>query len=53
MNLCNDDNSKVIEIEFDTGSLNKKDVWKICNECNLKPQFQKFRIAENKLGDSI
>lgn len=41
---CNDENSKVFQVEFDTGSLQKKDVWKLCENCNLKPEFQRHRI---------
>lgn len=50
-NECNDDNSKVIEREFDTGSLNKKDVWRICDDCIGKPMFTRYIISEKVIGD--
>ena len=46
---CKDSNPKIILVEFDTGSLNKKDIWKICNICNQKPEFLKFRIFEKEI----
>ena len=44
MKFCNDDNQKVFEIEFDTGSLQKEDVWHLCKNCSLKPEFKYHRI---------
>lgn len=52
INLCNDDNQKVIEIEFDTGSLKKQDIWKLCAKCKLIKKFQKFRIKTRNLGEN-
>lgn len=49
MNYCNDDNKKIIFVEFDTGSSKKIDRWKLCSNCNLKPKFQKHRISERRL----
>jgi hypothetical protein len=46
---CKDSNPKTILVEFDTGSLNKKDIWRICNSCNQKPEFLKFRIFEKEI----
>ena len=50
MSACNDENPKIIEIEFDTGSLQKKDVWHLCKYCNLKLEFTKHRINEKQIG---
>jgi len=47
--VCSDNNPKVIQIEFDTGTLQKKDLWKICKQCNLKPEFKEFRIRIQEL----
>lgn len=52
INLCSDDDEKVIEVEFDTGSLQKQDIWKLCAKCNLIKNFQKFRIRTRNLGES-
>ena len=53
MYVCNDTNPKIIEVEFDTGiTLQKKDLWRLCLNCNSKPEFQKFRINETPLGSS-
>ncbi len=49
--ICNDDNPKIIEIEFDTGSLQKNDVWHLCEFCSQKPEFQKFRLNMKNLKD--
>lgn len=43
---------KVIEVVFDTGSLQKEDVWKLCKDCCLKPEFRHFRIHEKRLEES-
>ncbi|WP_457759889.1 hypothetical protein [Candidatus Nitrosopumilus sp. bin_32a] len=48
---CKDNNPKIIQVEFDTGSLKKKDVWTICTICNQKPEFSKYRIKEKKIGE--
>ncbi len=37
-------NQKIIQIEFDMGSLKKIDILIICETCNLKSEFLKFRI---------
>jgi len=47
--VCKDDNQKIIQIEFDTGSLKKKDVWAICKICNQKPEFSQYRIYEKNI----
>lgn len=53
IDFCNDNNPKIILVEFDTGSLLKRtDKWKLCFKCNSKPQFQRFRISEKSLGDN-
>ena len=46
---CKDDNPKIIQVEFDTGSLMKKDVWIICTICNQKPEFLQYRIYEKNI----
>ncbi len=50
--ICNDTNSKIIEVEFDTGSLQKNDVWHLCKFCSQKYEFQKFRLNVKNLKDS-
>lgn len=50
MNFCNDNNPKIIYVEFDSGLLKRKDEWELCVKCNLKPEFQKHRISEKRLG---
>ena len=50
--ICNDTNPKIIEIEFDTGSLQKNDVWHLCEFCSKKHEFQKFRLNIKNLKDS-
>ncbi len=37
---------KIIQIKFDTSSLKKRDIWIICEACNSKSEFLKFRIYE-------
>jgi hypothetical protein len=49
---CNDDNPKIIQIKFDTGSLKKNDIWNICSICNQKPEFAYYRIYEKNIGKS-
>ena len=50
--LCNDTNKKIIEVEFDSGSLKQNDVWYLCKDCNQKKIFEKFRIRVSHLrGD--
>ena len=46
---CNDDNPKVIEVEFDSGSLRKKNIIQLCKDCCQNPEFQKYRISEKVL----
>ena len=41
-----DKNKKIIQIEFDTSSLKKTDIWIICETCNSKSEFLKFTIYE-------
>ena len=48
---CNDNNPKIIRVEFDTGSLQKKDVWALCEQCNQKSEFQMYRLYAKKLGN--
>jgi len=50
--ICNDINPKIIEVEFDTGSLQKNDVWHLCEFCSQKYEFQKFRLNVKNLKDS-
>jgi len=49
MNSCK--HEPEIMVEYDTGSLQKKDEWKLCKSCSQLPQFQKYRISEVKIGD--
>lgn len=49
IHVCKDDNPKTIQIEFDTGSLMKKDVWRICNVCSHKQEFSRYKISEKIL----
>ncbi len=49
--ICNDINPKIIEVEFDTGSLQKNDVWHLCKFCSQKSEFQKFRLNIKNLKD--
>ena len=51
MKFCNDDNPKVIEIEFDTGSLQKDDVWQLCKTCSSKQEFKNHRIRVGSVED--
>lgn len=46
IHVCKDDNPKTIQIEFDTGSLMKKDVWRICDVCSRKQEFSRYKISE-------
>lgn len=48
---CNDNNPKIIQVEFDTGSLQKKDIWELCEQCNQKLEFQKYRIYVKQFGN--
>ena len=44
---CNDDNKKIIFVEYDTSTLNKIDQWLLCKKCNTKPEYQKNRLIES------
>lgn len=50
--ICNDANPKTIEVKFDTGSLQKDDVWHLCESCSEKSEFQKFRLNVKNLKNS-
>ena len=50
--ICNDTNLKIIEVKFDTGSLQKNDVWHLCTFCSKKYEFQKFRLNVKNLKNS-
>jgi len=57
VSICNDnkcdvkdcDNLPSHRIEFDTGSLKKKDVRRLCISCSKKPEFQNHRIRVQHL----
>ena len=51
-NTCKDTNPKIKQIEFDTGTLKRKDIWEICSICNQKPEFAYYRIYEKNIGKS-
>ena len=52
MKKCKLKHEPKIEVEYDTGSLNKKDVYFLCEQCNELKKFRDFRIRERLLGDN-
>jgi len=42
--FCNEDHDKKFKVKFDSGLLEKDDIWFLCKKCNLKPEFQQYRI---------
>ncbi len=49
---CKDHNPKIIKVEFDTGSLQKKDEWLLCKNCSNKPEFQKHRVNIERVNST-
>jgi len=47
---CKCKKKHVIEIVYSVGKLDNQ-IIRLCNECNLKPVYQKHRISEKVLGE--